>query len=169
MIRKVTTIDHIKATAHLAHKIWNHHYVPIIGQDQVNYMLENLQSEKAIAEQIKSGYEYYLLFDADKAIGYLGLRPNHPSGKLMISKIYVDSTTRRKGYGYKLLEFTKQLALDRNNRFIWLTVNRHNSSTINWYKKRGFEITEEKKFDIGNGFVMDDYVLEVTTENLLSH
>ena len=82
----------------------------------------------AIAEQIESGYEYYLLTEDLKALGYLGLRPHHPKGKLMISKIYVDSTTRGKGYGYKLLEFTKQLSLNRAIESIWLTVNRHNSN-----------------------------------------
>ena len=168
MITKVNTKEQIAATAHLAHKIWNQHYVPIIGQDQVDYMLANFQSEDAIAEQITSGYEYYLLNEEDQAIGYLGLRPNYPEGKIMISKIYVDSSTRKKGYGYKLLEFTGKLALNRNIRHLWLTVNRHNSNTINWYLKRGFEIIEEKKFDIGNGFVMDDYVLETTAQKLLS-
>lgn len=168
MINRVTNQEEIRTTAQLAYKIWSHHYVPIIGQDQVDYMLKNLQSEKAITEQIEAGYEYYLLYQEEAPIGYLGLRPNYPDGKLMISKIYVDSTTRGKGHGYKLLKFTKQLSLDRNIKFIWLTVNRHNAATINWYKKRGFEIIEEKQFDIGNGFVMDDYVLEVTTEKLLS-
>ena len=168
MIKKVKTTEDIEQTAQLAFKIWNHHYTPIIGRDQVDYMLKNLQSEKAIAEQIKSGYEYYLLYEKDKAVGYLGLRPNYPEGKLMISKIYVDSSTRGKGYGYRLLEFTKQQSKERSITTIWLTVNRHNTNTINWYKKRGFEIVEEKKFDIGNGFVMDDYVLEVVTKKLFT-
>ena len=168
MIKKVTNIKDIKTTANLAHKVWNHHYVPIIGQEQVDYMLEKIQSEKAITNQIDTDYEYYLLYDDDKAIGYLGLRPNLPEEKLMISKIYVDHTIRGKGYGYQLLEFTKQLCTDRSIATIWLTVNRHNTNTINWYKKRGFKITEEKQFDIGKGYIMDDYVLEVATEKLLT-
>lgn len=167
MIKKVTSNEDIKVTADLAHKIWNHHYVPIIGQDQVDYMLDKIQSEKAITDQIDSDYEYYLLYDQIIAIGYLGLRPNLPKGKLMISKIYVDHTIRGKGYGYQLLEFTKKLSTERNITTIWLTVNRYNTNTINWYKKRGFKITEEKQFDIGKGYIMDDYVLEVPTEKLL--
>jgi len=168
MISKVTTTSQIETTARLAHKIWTDHYVPIIGQEQVDYMLNSLQSVTAINEQIKSGYEYYLLSEDDIAIGYLGLRPDHPKGKLMISKIYVDSTQRSRGYGYHLLKFTQKLCLKRGIEFIWLTVNRHNSNTINWYKKNGFSIVEEKKFDIGNGFVMDDYVLEVAAKDLFS-
>lgn len=167
MITKVTSALQIKTTADLAHKIWNHHYVPIIGQEQVDYMLKNMQSVDAIKSQMESGYEYYLLSQDSRAVGYLALRPNHPKGKLMISKIYVDTTLRGRGYGYQLLEFTRKLSLKRGIEFIWLTVNRHNSNTINWYKNRGFTVVREEKFDIGNGFIMDDYVLEVTTKDLL--
>ena len=29
------------------------------------------------------------------------------------------------------------------------------------YLKNGFEVTEEVVFDIGNGYVMDDYIMEL--------
>ena len=168
MIKEVVSSEDIKTTANLAYKIWTKHYVPIIGQDQVNYMLENLQSEKAISEQLKSGYLYYLIYQEDVPVGYLGLRPNYPNGKLMISKIYIDSTARGLGYGYKLLDFVKQLCLERKIERIWLTVNRHNIDSINWYKKKGFVVDGEKQIDIGNGFIMDDYILEVAAADLLA-
>jgi len=44
---------------------------------------------------------------------------------------------------------------------IWLTVNKHNP-TVDIYHKCGFVITEEIVTDIGNGFVMDDYVMEMS-------
>ncbi|MDJ0644683.1 MAG: GNAT family N-acetyltransferase [Flavobacteriaceae bacterium] len=168
MIVKVLNPEQVKTTAEIAHTIWNHHYVPIIGQDQVDYMLEHLQSERAISEQIESGYEYYLIYQEKTPVGYLSLRPNYPEGKIMISKIYIDATTQGKGYGYELLEFVKKLTLKRSFKSVWLTVNRHNSNTINWYQKRGFEVIGEKKLDIGNGFVMDDLVMEASADKLLS-
>ena len=51
---KVLTDEHIKATAGLAREIWMEHFTAIIGADQVSYMLENIQSENAIAEQIRN-------------------------------------------------------------------------------------------------------------------
>ncbi len=167
MITKVSTPTQIKKTAQLAHNIWNAHYTPIIGQAQVDYMLENLQSEKAIEEQIAAGYEYFLLFESEAPIGYLGLRPHHPKGKLMISKIYVDPSCQGKGYGNKLLEFTKKFSLMGEMNCIWLTVNRHNSNSISWYEKKGFVKIKEAQFDIGSGYIMDDFVLEVATQKLL--
>ena len=167
MITRVSTPRQIKKTAELAHNIWNAHYTPIIGQAQVDYMLKNIQSEKAIQEQIASGYEYFLLSESEASVGYLGLRPDYPKGKLMISKIYVDPTYQGKGYGKKLLEHTKQFSLAGEMNYIWLTVNRHNSNSISWYEKKGFVKIKEAQFDIGNGYIMDDFVLEVATQKLL--
>ncbi|MEM7381228.1 MAG: GNAT family N-acetyltransferase [Bacteroidota bacterium] len=160
-IVKVTDQADIKTIVELASKIWNDHYVSIIGQEQVDYMLEKFQSEAAIEEQIHSGYEYYLLRDAERTLGYLGLIPNKPVGKLMISKIYLDKFARGGGYGGQLLSFTQNLAIEREFTAIWLTVNRHNKNTITWYEKKGFSKTHEVKQDIGRGYFMDDYVMEM--------
>jgi ribosomal protein S18 acetylase RimI-like enzyme len=42
---------------------------------------------------------------------------------------------------------------------LFLNVNKYNSA-IQFYHKIGFEIAKEEVIDIGNGFVMDDYVME---------
>lgn len=43
---------------------------------------------------------------------------------------------------------------------LWLTVNRFNNGPIEWYKRHGFVIVDEVKKDIGQGFFMDDFILE---------
>ena len=80
----------------------------------------------------------------------------------MISKIYIDFSERGKGYGFFLLDFIKQKCLKKDIRTIWLTVNKENSKTISWYKKNGFSIKEAVKKSIGNGFYMDDFIMEMT-------
>ena len=162
LIQPVSTSSQIKTTAHLAHKIWNQHYVDIIGQSQVDYMLEKFQDFEAISNQIENGYEYFIMYYQDKPSGYLALVPNLKDQKMMISKIYVDADFRGLGLGSQLLEFTIQKAKNKALKYIWLTVNRNNSKSIKWYENHGFEIKEELKIDIGNGFLMDDYRMEMT-------
>ena len=41
-----------------------------------------------------------------------------------------------------------------------LTVNKGNTDSIAVYLKSGFVVREEAVFDIGSGYVMDDYVME---------
>ncbi|WP_191859129.1 GNAT family N-acetyltransferase [Hanstruepera ponticola] len=161
MIKQVISIADIKLTTQLAHKIWNQHYEPIIGQDQVNYMVDKFQSESAITKQLEDGYLYFLIEHQSKPCGYLALVPNKSENKLMISKIYVDIDYRGLSLGTKLLEFTIKKAKTESFKTIWLTVNKYNTNSIKWYEKKGFRIIKEIVMDIGNGYVMDDYLLEL--------
>jgi len=161
VITAVTNQEAIKTTAALAHKIWNQHYVPIIGQAQVDYMVGKFQSEEAIEEQLNKGYRYFLIHHEELACGYLALVPDAENHRLMISKIYVDAQFRGLHLGSKLLDFAVEEGLKGTFTTLWLTVNKHNSNSIAWYKKRGFAIKEALVMDIGNGYVMDDYVMEL--------
>ena len=44
---------------------------------------------------------------------------------------------------------------------IRLTVNKHNDNSIAAYKKMGFETIDSVKTDIGGGYYMDDFVMEL--------
>tara|TARA_R110001583_G_scaffold44818_2_gene141816 strand:- start:450 stop:944 length:495 start_codon:yes stop_codon:yes gene_type:complete len=161
MIKKVATPFEIEITAKLAHKIWNEHYVAIIGQNQVDYMLDKFQSINAIKSQINKGSQYFLIFKDENAVGYLCLISDNASKKLMISKIYTEKDVRGRGYGLKLIDYTKKIAKEKEMKTIWLTVNKYNSNSIKWYQKLNFEIVKEVKMDIGNNYIMDDFVLEL--------
>ena len=159
-IERVISTEHIYAVETLANAIWNQHFVEIIGQDQVDYMLMKFQSAKAIQSQIDSGYEYYIASQQGHFIAYIGLIPNDTPGKTLLSKIYVQKKSRGTGVGAQLLEFAKQRSIEVGSNAICLTVNRDNESSIDWYKRKGFKVTNETKTDIGRGFYMDDYIME---------
>jgi len=92
------------------------------------------------------------------------VRPNEPPGKLMLSKLYVHDATRGSGLGSDLLKVAYSRTMETAGNAVWLTVNRHNTLAIEWYKRRGFVVTDEQKNDIGNGFFMDDYIMERTLD-----
>lgn len=124
-------------------------------------MLEKFQSEKAIARQIKNeGFLYYLLKRDKSYIGYIGIVPDKDKGELFLSKIYIKSDERQKGYGKKALQFVEELAKQRKLNRITLTVNKNNTSSIEAYLKMGFKNVGSVVTDIGGGFVMDDYRME---------
>ncbi len=160
-LKRVNHHDDIVAVAKLANEIWNDHFVDIIGQQQVDYMLDQFQSPAAIAAQIESGYEYYLLSVDRRQTGYLGLVPEPQASKMMISKIYIRREARGRGLGNYILNFVIQQCESRGFRSIWLTVNRYNDATIKWYLRKGFVVIDEVKKDIGEGFYMDDFIMEL--------
>jgi len=151
----------IDKVSELAYEVWNQHFVAIIGQEQVDYMLDKFQNSNAIARQISDGYEYYLIANNDKNVGYLGLLTDINTSKMMISKFYIKQGSRGLGIGSAALKYVQQLAKQRKLNKAWLTVNRHNKKTIDWYLKQHFVITDEVKKDIGQGFYMDDYIMEL--------
>ena len=159
-IEQATTEEEIQTIADLAEIIWHQHFTPIIGKEQVIYMVEKFQSFNALKEQIENGYEYYRIFDQDEFCGYCGIHPEN--GKLFLSKLYLKKEARGKHLATTVFEFLKQLCRERGLSAIWLTCNKHNDNSLAVYRHLGFETVDTQVADIGNGFVMDDYIMEVT-------
>lgn len=145
----------------LAHEIWSEHYPGIISLAQIEYMLAQLQSNAAIAEQLRDRYEYFLLSRDDAVIGYAAVKVELTVRRLFISKLYLRKSVRGQGVGRAALQQLAQLAQQRGLASLWLTVNKRNSA-LAAYLRVGFVITNEVITDIGNGYVMDDYQLEWT-------
>ncbi|MFP4192908.1 MAG: GNAT family N-acetyltransferase [Candidatus Hydrogenedentota bacterium] len=156
-IQTVTTPEEIAAVAALAHEIWNEHFPPIIGQAQVDYMLDKFQSAPAITRQIAEGYEYYLVNLEGHPAGYLALVPSVEEGAVQLSKLYLKSEHRGSGLGKAMVDFAERRCVELGVPTLWLTVNQHNAGPIAFYERRGFRRDGELVLDIGGGFVMQDY------------
>ena len=158
--KEVVSEQDVTEIASLAREIWQDHYVDIIGQIQVDYMLNKFQSSSAITQQIKDGHKYYMVIQDGLIAGYLGLIPDIAASSLMISKIYIKRVFRGKGVGARALEFTESLSRESDFETIWLTVNKYNTDSIVWYERMGFARVGNLVLDIGGGFVMDDFKME---------
>ena len=157
-IIEASTENHMDIIESLAREIWTEHYIPIIGEQQVGYMLDRYQSKQAIKEQIASGVLYFLIKEGHSFIGYIAVQPR--GDELFLSKIYLRSSHRARGYGKQAVHYVEALARERGLRKIVLTVNKNNSAAIRAYQKIGFRNVGSLVQDIGSGFVMDDYAME---------
>ena len=155
----VLKAEQVKRVAELAKEIWYEHYVPIIGKEQVDYMVERFQSEAAITEQLNhGGYEYYLMKEQSGYYGYLSFCQEEKA--LFLSKFYITKPFRGKGYARMALEWLEEIGRKKGLTKIWLRVNRDNQNSIHAYERLGFVKSGEKVADIGGGYVMDDYLME---------
>ena len=156
MIEKVISKKDIQIVARLAGEIWNEHYVPIIGQQQVDYMVSSFQSEDAVENQIKNeNYEYFILFHLSEPSGYFAVKQTGED--LFLSKLYVLKEKRGTGLGKEGFRFISQKAKESGLQRIILTVNKHNINSIKAYERLGFINEGPVIADIGAGFVMDDF------------
>jgi ribosomal protein S18 acetylase RimI-like enzyme len=153
--KKVSTPDELIALSKLATRIWNVHYPPIIGQLQVEYMLGKMYSLVSLTAQINSGHEFIAGYEGDRMVGFLSYSKTAEE-EFMIHKWYVDTSLHGKGIGRGLFDAA---FADVDYKEIRLTVNRQNIQAINFYFKFGFIIEKIADFDIGSGFVMNDFVM----------
>jgi len=142
----------------MANVIWHEHYTPIIGVEQVVYMLDKFQSVASMSEQIKSGYEYFLINQTEIPVGYLSFIKRDK--ELFLSKVYILKNKRGLGIGKIAFQFIETKAEENQCKKISLTVNRNNLNSIKAYERAGFQNTGELIQDIGHGYVMDDYSME---------
>ena len=176
MIQEYKEKSELEELVVLIREVWREYYTPLIGAAQVEYMLEKFQSVDAILRQIaEEHYRYFCIFCDGEPAGYYASKPCDGSpcplpgdegkgsvatGKrVFLSKLYVAAKFRGRGLGKQMLQHLIDAARADGATTIWLTVNKHNRS-VDIYRKLGFVITEEIVTDIGNGFVMDDYVME---------
>ena len=158
-ISTVQTDEEIGALAELAIGIWNEHYIGIITKEQVDYMIKEFQSTEAVQRQIHSeGYEYFNVIKSGIPIGYIGVKEEE--GTLFLSKLYLLKQFRGMGYASEVIVFLEEFCRSRGLSSIWLTVNRENEHTIAIYEKKGFKKVRTEVKEIGNGFVMDDFIME---------
>lgn len=149
--------------AELADEIWHEYWPALIGAAQTDYMVENFQSLDAIERDVREhAYEYWLLRDEDddRIAGYTGGHAEPETNRYFISKIYLRAEERGKGLASKAVAFYEDLCRERGFDAMYLTVNKHNDLAIRAYLAKGFVTIDAVETDIGNGFVMDDYIME---------
>jgi nitroimidazol reductase NimA-like FMN-containing flavoprotein (pyridoxamine 5'-phosphate oxidase superfamily)/ribosomal protein S18 acetylase RimI-like enzyme len=161
-IKLCKTKTQIAEIAALAKEIWTEHYEPIIGIDQVNYMLDKYQSTEAIFNQINNDdFRYYMAYMNGILAGYISVKLNNESKEIFLSKVYINKCFRHNGIFKEFIKLIRQLCEDNGLTSVWLTVNKNNHASIEVYNKTGFKIVEDLVSDIGNGFVMDDYKMKL--------
>lgn len=153
--------DDAVAVCDLAREIWRHHYPPIIGSAQTEYMLAQRYRPELVREEVARGVWWDALADDGALRAFASSFPLGPKGTVKLDKLYVHAEYQRMGYGGALLEHTRERAGRSGYTRVQLAVNKRNTNAINAYLKHGFRIVEAVVKDIGGGFVMDDYVMEI--------
>lgn len=148
--------------ASLAAHIWQLHYPAIIGQQQVDYMLNLMYSEEALLKQMQEGQEFYLIYTGEIKAGYIAVS-HKAEGSYFLHKFYIDPALQARGLGKAV--FTEITALYPDLKQWTLTVNRKNYKSINFYFRLGFSISEVADFDIGDGYFMEDFVMVWTRKS----
>lgn len=151
--------DDLPAIRALAHAVWPTCYAAIITPAQITYMLERMYSLDQLRADLAAGITYTLLLENQTPIAFAARGPTPSPATAKLHKLYLLPTHHRRGLGSLLLRHVIALATAEGFAYLTLQVNRHNTTALATYQRNGFTITAEHITDIGNGFVMDDYLL----------
>lgn len=156
--RFLETSNDFRQLEPFAASIWEQHYTPIIGADQVAFMLDKYQSAQAMFDQFSAGYKYALVICGGQKAGYFAY-DGKAEKDVFISKLYIHKDFRRRGLGRRILDFISKEARALGCAAMTLAVNKDNSDSIQFYTAYGFQTIKAQKVAIGEGFYMDDYVM----------
>ena len=157
-IRKAILSD-IPTIKEIAEKAWRPTYDHILTEQQTLYMLDLMYNSLTLENQIKGNIAFFMVDLEQETVGYFALE-NIDDKIVKLHKLYLDPTQKQKGLGRKIIQYIKDWVLTNKSNRIILNVNKHNSA-VQFYLKVGFTIIEDLILDIGEGYVMDDYVMQL--------
>ena len=161
----------------ISERTWPSTYGHIISQEQIDFMLDWMYSDTSLEKQMNTGCAFYIASIKKEneqwdAIGFCSVSPEEEKENIntnivegakahKLNKLYVLPSAQGTGAGKVLLHQAINVAKLAGSSSIFLQVNKHNNA-YTFYLKQGFLKEAEFKFDIGNGFFMDDYVMRLT-------
>lgn len=144
----------------MAHRIWPVTYDYMLSQEQIAYMLEWMYAPDVLKSQFEKGQLFYRIQKQDELIGFVALEPNFQNEEtIKLQKFYFLPEYQNQGFGSKIFLQLFDLAQQLGFKRLILNVNKTNKA-LPFYLKHGMEIIDEGVFDIGQGYVMDDFILE---------
>ena len=147
----------------IAYQTWPSTFGEILSPSQISYMLDMMYSLDALKTQIKDKSHVFLLAqdtENKEYLGYISYEFDYGGqSRTKIHKIYLLPVSQGKGVGRLLIDKVAELGIDHKNANLTLNVNRYNKA-IQFYERMGFTIVGNETIDIGDGFLMEDFIME---------
>jgi GNAT superfamily N-acetyltransferase len=150
--------DELNVVKALAYDIWPRVYDYMISQEQISYMLSLMYDLDTLKAQWLEGVKFVLLEVEGIPQGYISFEEKDAC--IFLHKLYLRPEMQGQGFGKKMLQVAIDFAVDSKKPSLELTVNRNNKF-LEFYSSQGFQIKEEKDFDVGGGYFMNDYILSL--------
>lgn len=158
---RIASLEDIPLIQNITYKTWPVAYGNILSQEQLNYMLQLMYATEALQQQFAEGHIFYIAELNGQAVGFAAFNCYEKPAIYKLHKLYVLPQAQGSGAGKSLLQFVIARVKELKADTLLLNVNRQNTA-INFYKKIGFTVLKKEDVDIGNGYFMNDYVMQLS-------
>jgi diamine N-acetyltransferase len=156
---RLLTFNELQTIQDLAFTIWPIAYRKIISKEQISFMLDKMYSTESLHQQFYEGTHFLLAEQNNEPIGFAAFNfKQHNIYRL--EKLYVLPDKKGIGLGKTLLQAVVQKVHQLGGSSLQLNVNRKNDA-VQFYEKMGFTIIDTVDIAIGEGFFMNDYIMEL--------
>ena len=156
---KNASIKDIPLIRELTFRVWPQTYASILTQEQIDYMLDMMYSEASLERQMTTEEcQFIIVYENGNPVGFASFAEAEPK-RWKLHKIYVLQNQQGKGTGRFVIGHILDDIKKKNASALFLQVNIHNNAK-SFYEKLGFAEVELINLDIGNGFFMNDYIME---------
>ncbi|HEY8928970.1 MAG TPA: GNAT family N-acetyltransferase [Mucilaginibacter sp.] len=155
LIKRVTIAD-TEILANFSRAVFFEAFRSVIEEADIADYEALFTLDKTLSELTNPCSEFYFALLGHDISAYLKLNfdsaqtmPGNEKG-LEIERIYVSARCNKKGIGTSLLDFSTNIAFERDLNYVWLSVWEHNHNAIKFYRRNGFKPFGSHEFAIGN-------------------
>ncbi|WP_106793949.1 GNAT family N-acetyltransferase [Aquimarina sp. Aq78] len=156
-IRRATIEDAEKISS-LGRKTFDESYGEFFNDKNnlISYLDWAFSIDKIKNSLMKPENLYWLVTYNSLPIGYAKLKLDSPSEFIdeknicKLQRIYLLQGYEARGIGGKLHQYIVQAAVDSKHNYLWLSNLKLKKQAVAFYKKKGYQITGEHNFTIGD-------------------
>lgn len=152
----------LQAVRDIANSVWPPTFRDILSPEQISYMMKMMYAPEVMEHEFDQGIYFEVLSLDGEDAGYIsyGRYADHHPDIVKLHKCYLLEKFQGQGHGSAMLRHAALAARQLGAKYLRLNVNKHNEKAIRAYLRNGFATIESVKNDIGNGFFMDDFVMQ---------
>jgi len=151
--------DELVHVQDIVYRTWPDTYGKILSRQQIDYMLQLFYNLPALEKSMEQDHLYHVFFEDGIPLGFIDVQPNTLPEALKLHKLYVLPDNHGKRIGKQLFQKAEEIAKVHGMKRLYLNVNRSNNA-IEFYRAMGLQVLKEEDVDIGNGYLMEDFVME---------
>ena len=157
---RYATPEDINTIGFLAQQTWPIAYGSILSGDKIDYMLKLFYQPSSLVKQmLELKHSFILVEEEEEPLGFASFSPLPENGAYRIHKLYILPGKQGKGLGKAMIDYIQEAIQPLGASVLRVNVYRKNAAKV-FYERLGFSVISEEDIDIGNGYFMNDYVME---------
>ena len=154
---KQCTLEDLRKLQEISYETFNDTFKHQNSPENMNAYLDRAFNLKQLENELfNNSSQFYFVYFNNEVSGYLKVNTNDAQSEKMgdesleIERIYIKKKFQKHGLGKCLLNKAMEIAMEGNNKKIWLGVWEKNENSIAFYQKMGFVQTETHSFFMGD-------------------